>query len=293
MNPNNKEKIAIVVCSNSGIDYFDPADDLEIIRMNITFGATTSYRDYTELKTEEFYDRIRKNPNETPKTNFGSNGTMLELFDKLYNKGYKKAIVITISSHMSNLYNNVVLLAKDEEVKLEVLPFDSKTVSYPQTYMTTIAYEMANNGSTSDDIIEELTRQRDNMALYVTVDTLKYLVANGRLSSVSGMLGSLMKIRPILIISKEGKVETIDKVRTTTKAIEYCINKYFEDTVNEGDDLVTFIVHGDDEEKRDRAITLINEKYPNRKVYHCCLTPVVGAHAGPGALGIGYIKAKK
>ena len=215
---------------------------------------------------------------------------MIEIYEDLVKKGYNKAIVISISKEMSGIYN-AAQMGANEVAGLEVTVFDSKTLAYPQAIMALTAAKMAKENKTVEEIIKELEYIRDNNKVYFAVNTLTYLVKNGRLSNASGFIGNTLKIKPVLTISEEGKVETVEKIRTFRKAIEHLLERYFEET--QGIDVEPFVIHANNPETRDYIIEQLKQHDPTlQDVFSMPLTAVVGAHAGPKTIGLGYLKKK-
>lgn len=279
------KKIAILTCSNSGIDYLDYPKDIIVLRSSIHFGADESYKDFVDMDAKTFYERITKNPNDIPKTSYVSIGKMVEYFEQLEKQGYEEAIVITISSKMSGLFEAVKRTA--EEQKLKITVFDSLTLAYGQAYMVLEAHRLVEEGKTVKEIISHLEKIRDNDKIYIAVDTLLYLVKNGRLSKLQGTLGTMLQMKPLLMVGDEGKVISLEKIRTTKKAQKRVLDKYIEDT--KGLNVVTFISHAHNDEAVLWFKQEIKKVFPDREVVSSYLTPVVGAHAGPKAIGLGFI----
>lgn len=279
-------KTAILVCSNAGLDYLEYPKDITILRSVIHFGTDESYDDFIDMDAKTFYERITKDPNDIPKTSYVSVGRMIEFFEDLEKKGYEEALVITISSELSGLYEAVKRTAS--EVNIKVTAFDSKTLAYAEAYMALEAHKLANEGKTAKEIIPYLEKIRDNDMIYFAVNTLLYLVKNGRLSKLSGTLGTMLQLKPLLMIGDNGKVETLEKIRTIHKAHQRVIEKYIEDT--KGLDVITYISHAHADEYVDWFKNEIKKVFPNREVVVAYLTPVVGAHTGPKGIGLGFIK---
>lgn len=280
------KKIAILACSNAGLDYLDYPKDIRILRSVIHFGTDESYNDFVDMDAKTFYERIKNDPNDIPKTSYVSIGKMIETFEELEKEGYDEALVIVISSELSGLYEAVKRTAN--EVNLKITAFDSKTLAYGQAYMVLEAHRLANEGKSMDEIIPHLEKIRDNDMIYFAVDTLLYLVKNGRLSKLQGTLGTMLQLKPLLFIGDSGKVETLEKIRTTHKAHLRVLEKYIEDT--KGKNVITYISHAHADEYVDWFKTKIKEAFPEREVVVAYLTPVVGAHTGPKGIGVGYIK---
>lgn len=282
------KKIAILTCSNAGLDYLDYPQDIEILRSVIHFGNDESFNDFIDMDAKTFYERIKANPDDIPKTSYVALGKMIQIFESLEKKGYEEAIVITISGNLSGL--NEAVKRAGEEVGIKVISFDSKTLAYAEAYMVLEAHRLAEEGKSSDEIIKHLEFIRDHNEVYFAVDTLLYLVKNGRLTKLQGTLGTMLQLKPLLTINKDGKVETLEKIRTSRKAQKRVLEKYIEKTKDMN--CITYISHAHADDYVAWFIEEIKKVFPERKVVVAYLTPVVGAHTGPKALGLGYIEIK-
>ncbi|HHT55090.1 MAG TPA: DegV family protein [Acholeplasma sp.] len=283
-----KTKKAVLVCSNAGLDYLTYPKDIVILRSVIHFGTDETYNDFVEMDAKTFYERIAKEPNNVPKTSYVSIGKMHEEFEKLIENGYKEALIITIAKPLSGLNEALELQAKEFEDKIKITVFDSKTIAYAEAYQALEAHRLLNEeGYEISEVVDVLKQIRENNKWFFAVDTLKYLVLNGRLSRLQGTLGTLLKIKPLLSFDEDGRVETLEKIKTTPKALRRVLDKYFEATKDKN--VLTYISHAHNDEAVDYFIKEIKAVYPNREVVSSYLTPVVGAHTGPKAIGIGYI----
>lgn len=279
-------KVAILACSNAGLDYLDYPKDIRILRSVIHFGTDEAYDDFVQMDAKTFYERIQNDPDDIPRTSYVSPGTMISYFEELEKEGYDEALVITISSKLSGLYEAVKRIA--DEVKIKVTAFDSLTLAYAEAYMALEAHRLAAEGKSVAEILPYLERIRDNDKIIFAVDTLLYLVKNGRLSKLQGTLGTMLQLKPLLQISDDGKVESIEKIRTTHKAHQRALERYVEETKDLN--VLTYISHAHADEYVNWFVTEIKKVFPEREVIVAYLTPVVGAHTGPKGIGIGYIK---
>jgi len=283
-----KNKTKIFVCSNAGLDYLDFPKDIEILRSEIHFGTSESFKDYIEMDAKTFYERIDKDPNNVPKTSYVSIGLVHEYIEKAINDGYKQILMIVIAKPLSGLYEALRLQAKEYEEQIKIEVFDSKTIAYAEAFMALEAYRLLNQENYSmDDTLSVLNDIRENNKWYFAVDTLKFLMLNGRLGRLQGTIGTLLKIKPLLSFDEDGKVITVEKIKTTPRALKKVLEYYFNET--EGKNVLTYISHAHNDEALNYFIEEIKKVYPNREVIHSYLTPVVGAHTGPKAIGIGYI----
>ena len=280
------KKIAILTCSNAGLDYLDYPKDIRILRSVIHFGTDESYDDFVDIDAKTFYERIANDPNDIPKTSYVSPGKMIEIFEELEAEGHEEALVITISSQLSGLFEAVKRVAS--EVKIKVTAFDSKTLAYSEAYMVLEAHRMVEEGLSVKDIVAHLETIRDNDTVYFAVDTLLYLVKNGRLSKLQGTLGTMLQLKPLLVLGDDGKVASLEKIRTTHKAQQRVLEKYIEETKDLN--VLTFISHAHNDHAAEWFKSEIQKVFPNRDVIVAPLTPVVGAHTGPKGIGVGFIK---
>ncbi len=279
-------KKIVIVCSNSGIDYVDHNYNIPVFRSIINLG-NESFDDYTEISAEEFYTRLDMDKSVFPTTAFISIGKMIEIFEGLKSEGYTTALVITISKQMSGL-NAGVMLAAQEVNGFNVITYDSKILAYPQTYMALEASKMFEENKTIEEVINRLDFIRDNQKLIFSVDTLEYLIKNGRLSKVAGAFANLANIRPLLQIDKEGKVVSLDKTRTSKKARKLMVELFLKEI--EGKNIIPYISHAYADDLVLEVIEMVKDYRPDLDdIKVCYLTPVVGAHCGPRAIALGYI----
>ncbi|HPG43917.1 MAG TPA: DegV family protein, partial [Acholeplasmataceae bacterium] len=245
-----------------------------------------AYDDFVQMDAKTFYERIQNDPDDIPRTSYVSPGTMISYFEELEKEGYDEALVITISSKLSGLYEAVKRIGA--EVNIKVTAFDSLTLAYAEAYMALEAHRLAAEGKSVQEILPYLEKIRDNDKIIFAVDTLLYLVKNGRLSKLQGTLGTMLQLKPLLEISDDGKVESVEKIRTIHKAHQRVLERYIEETKDLN--VLTYISHAHADDYVKWFVAEINKVYPERKITVAYLTPVVGAHTGPKGIGIGYIK---
>ena len=279
------KKIGLVVCGNSGVDYLKLDYPVKMIRSTLNLGGK-EYEDYVDIQAGEFYDIIQSNPDIDVSTSQTSTGKIASVYEELKEEGFTDVIVVVISSKLSGTYQGAVL-AKDMVPGINIYVIDSRSVSYGEAFLVIEAIKMIKNGYKTRDIIDKLEKIRDNIYIYVLVDTLKFLVKNGRLSAASGFLGTLLKIKPLLHVQRDGSLVPFEKIRTTSKAQQRLIEVVKHDI--DGKNVVMFIAYTNNIEKAKEIKKEIQTIRPDVVVELVPLTPVVGAHAGPGTLGVGYI----
>ena len=283
------KKLGLMVCTNASIDYLDYDFDLTIIRSMVIMG-NKEYIDYEELKAQEFYDMLDKNPDLLPRTSMASTGTMLEAYEKLRDNGCDTILFVTISSKMSGIYDNAMMAKKMVE-GVDVHVFDSRSVGYIESAMIFKAHEDYKLGKSIEEIIKDLEYIRDNNKIYFAVNDLKFLIKNGRLSNAAGFMANMLKIKPLLEIDSTGAVVSIEKIRTFNKAVNRVIEKFLEETKDL--DVEAFIIHANNPETAQYIReTVLSQRPELGEIKDYLLAPAVAAHSGKGAITIGYIIKK-
>lgn len=105
------EKIGLLVCGNSGIDYVSVDHPFEIIRSTLVIDGE-EYEDFVDIKADDFYNRLAENPNVDLSTAQASTGVIAEKFEKMKKEGYTDVVAVIISSKLSGTYQNVVLASE-------------------------------------------------------------------------------------------------------------------------------------------------------------------------------------
>ncbi len=281
-------KIGILVCGNSGIDYEKVDYPFTVVHSQLIIN-NESYEDYVDITAEEFYDKIDKNPNIPLSTAQASTGEFINAIEKFKEEGYTDIIAIIISSKLSGTYQNI-MLAKEIVEGINVHAVDSLSVSYGQMILVNKTIELIKEGKSALEIFAYLDEMKHGIHVYVLVDTLKFLVKNGRLSAASGAIGSLLKIKPLLHINETGHLVPLEKIRTSSKARKRFIEIALSEIDKGIDDF--FLAYTNNKDYVEKIKEEILQTHPNLKIHLCPLTPVVGAHAGPGTCGFGFVTKK-
>jgi DegV family protein with EDD domain len=281
-------KIGVAVCGNSGIDYAVHDKRIRVFR-SLLIVEGKEFEDFIEINADDFYKTLVERPDIDVHTAQTSTGSILKMFEEMKADGYDEIICITISSHLSGTYQNAVLAAKMME-NTPIHVFDSKSLSAVEAKMAFTALRMADQGKPVHEILNELEYIRDHFHIYVTVETLNFLVKNGRLSNAAGFFGSLLKLKPLLEVTKEGKVVTVDKIRTTQKAREMMLHRFMNEI--KGKKVEIFIIYTNNFNEMADLKDRMLENPEIKDIKMVPLTPVVGCHAGPGTMGLGYIEVK-
>ncbi len=277
-------KKLVVDTSTGGLDYYPFEHDVEILRIKV-FLDEQGYLDGSELKADEFYKILRERPELIPKTSQPSIGDVVEFFEDLYEKGYDAFYVTTISSKLSGTHN-VILLAKEElKDKMEIHVFDTLTVCFSEGLFALDADKMLKAGKTFLEIDQYLEEKRKHNTIFFAVDTLSYLVKNGRLSNAQAFVGKLLKIKPILQVQETGHIVSIEKIRNIKNALSSIASKVR--AYANGRPFDAYILYTGNPKLKSHFIETLKEELGLENLYEAPSTPVVGAHIGPDVIGVG------
>lgn len=166
---------------------------------------------------------------------------------------------------------------------------DTLAISFPMTLIIMGAHELYREGKSMEEVAKWVMDNRLRAQAWITVDDLVYLKRGGRVSATSAVFGTMLNIKPLITLNKAGKLDAYAKVQGTKKAMKVLVDKVaeqIEDPRNK--DLI--LPHGDVEEQAQLLKDMLLQRLPElRSVNIQMIGPVVGAHAGPGTLGVCFM----
>ena len=202
---------------------------------------------------------------------------------KSVSKGMDAIIVPLVSSGISGTVASAILAAKEfSEIPVHIV--DSKVTSAGLALLVQALVKKAENGSNVDDILATADKIIKDTGLYFMVDTLKYLHKGGRIGGASAFLGSAINLKPILTLNEAGEIDAYDKVRTKKKAVQRLIDLVVEKAGKK--DVHVGLIHAEAEEDANKILADIKDRVNCVETGVYIISPVIGTHAGPGALGV-------
>ena len=258
--------------------------DLEIVPLTVNFSDVTYY-DGKTITTKELY-RLVEEKNELPKTAAVTPGELFLTFEKFIDEGYD-IIYTGIGSSMSKSYENAVLMSKEfPEGRIEVV--DSKNLSTGIGLVVLKACKWREEGKNVHEIAELMRETVPYVRSQFVIDTMEYLHKGGRCSGVVRLVGTILKIKPIIEV-REGKMEVGAKPRGK---IEFGLDKLAEmltaDQENVDLDNV-FITHSMADSSCEYLKQKVKEIVPNANILTSKAGCVISTHCGPGTIGVLYI----
>lgn len=271
--------------------YYTDSDSLgmKVIGMPYTLKGQEYVYDFgRNIDIKQFYTEMRNG--EVVTTSALNSQDYINYFEPVLAAG-EDILYVHFSSELSGTFNHMKiaideLLAKYPDRKITC--FDTKNICVGGGIQAIEACKLHNAGASDEEVIEFLKEFKDKVAVYFYVDSLQYLKRGGRVSTISAVFGTMLNIKPILTIN-EGKLEKLTTVKGTKKAIDFMVNK-FDSEYLEDDKYEVFILDADNKEIGDdlaEKIRLTGKKVSIRRLF---VGPVIGAHAGPGTTGIIFVK---
>ena len=259
-----------------------------IIPQYYSFGDTV-YGDELNMPPAEFYERMKNG--ELPKSQANNPAVIEEKFRALLEQGMD-IIHIAFSSALSGSYNNVCMVARElseEYPDAKITVIDSLNISLGESIMVIHANDLQADGASYEEVIETLESFKQHINVQFTVDDLFHLQRGGRVSKTTAVLGSALNLKPFLYVNDAGALSSDGTIRGRKKSLRELVNR-MKATLEEDTDasLPVGVVHGNCPEEAQAVADLIKEETSFTNVIINDISPSIGTHAGPGALGVIY-----
>lgn len=265
--------------------------NLHVIPTPVTINGT-DYFDGSTIYPEEFY-KIQSEGADI-KT-YHINSFMFRTNFESYAKKQESVVYLCFSTGIAGTFN-AANLAKSELLEeypdFDLTIIDSKCASIGFGLAVYKLLQMQKNGASKEEVIEAARFFFDHMEHIVTVETLEYLMKGGRISKTSGVIGGILDIKPIIEVNDEGALVSIEKIRGRQKALKRCVEIVGERGV-ELDQQVIGICHGNDPRACKKVEDMVRERYHVKDVVKTYTGCAIGAHTGPGVIGIVFLSASE
>ncbi len=255
---------------------------------SLTFKFDDSEQEYTndEMSCEEFYDKMRKGG--VAKTSAINMQTFYDAFKKELEEG-KDVLYIGMSTGLSNTANAASIAA--DELKAEfpdrkIITIDTLTTTVAQGMLIENACKMRKDGKTIEEAADYVYSNMQKACVWFIVDDLIYLKRGGRISAAAAFAGGVLQLKPVLRVTEDGKLENVQKVRGRSQSIK-ALQKIF--AKNAIDKSTYYICHGSCLEEAKTLENLIYEDCGYKARYITEMSPVIGAHAGPGVIVLAFM----
>ncbi len=279
--------MSVLIIDADGELWYTRQEELNVdyIKMPFSYGGEEYYYDLgknTDFK--KFYSAVRSG--EIPKT-------MALNPDEYFKKG-EDILYVSFSHAMSGTFGHLetaLNTLKEKYPDRKCVVFDTKSISLGAGIQMEYAAELKNSGASDEEILEKLTEFTNRVAIYFVVDDLMHLKRGGRLSGVAAFAGTLLSLKPMLTTDERGSLKVYEKISGKRKALRRLAEKVAEELT--GTEYTVYVIDADCPEEGDSVAAMIKEKRPEAKIVRQLVGPVIGAHCGPGTVGVIFIADKR
>ena len=250
--------------------------------------GTDLYDSADPQAVSDFYQRLKTSDN-LPTTSQPQPAAYYELMDQLVLEDYEVVYAIHLSAGISGTYQTSYMILNEYQDRLDVHCIDSKGAGIMVELLVRSLLEMLAAGVDPAVAAQELVYQADQSEVYLMVEDLNNLAKGGRLSNTGAVLGSLLRVRPLLKFDEAGKIVLFEKIRTNKRVYQRWLElaRDFQDRHEQG--LTIGFLSANDSEGIEEVRHLFQEEFPEVATYVGICGPVIGTHVGEGCKAVGFI----
>ena len=251
-----------------------------VVPLYVLFGDE-SFRDGVDLDATTFYERLKASPT-LPTTSQPTPGDFLACYEQL--GAYERVFSLHISARLSGTFQSASTAAEMLGGG-KVRTIDSETASAAITMLGLAIQRRLEKGTTDEEIDALVDRYRRTHGLLFTVDTLEFLARGGRIGRAAAFSGQLLNVKPILGITG-GEVVPVKRVRGNRKAFQEFVDA-LDSRTQDVSSLRVGIAHADAPERMAELGKMVRDRRPHAQIEaEAALGAVIGAHGGPGTVGL-------
>ncbi len=280
------QRVAIVTDSSSCLPPEVAAGHgIEVVPIEMVFEGRI-YRDGVD-DPGDFY-RLLRTAKALPKTAAPSPGLFLQAISRARQRG-ESVLCITLPANLSSIHNSsqqAAMLAKEESPGLKVVSMESGAVAAGQGLLVLEAARAAERGMSLEEVAAQVREMGPQVHFFAMLDTLEYLAKGGHVPKVAAWLGNMVGLRPILT-APNGDVKRISQARSRRGALEK-IMRLMEERDPDTRPIQALVMHADAPAEAEALRAKIASRFQCAELLVTRFTPVMGAHSGPGVLGVAF-----
>lgn len=280
----------IVISSDSCLDELKSVlKEKQIEYIPMVYILDKEYKDNFDSQKEydEFYEKMKNGA--MPTTSMLNSFEVEVYFENLIKKYDCDIIHISLSSGLSGTYENTLIASKTIMEKYphnKIYVVDSLSATQGQNLLVNFALRQKEKGKTAQGIFNDLQEVKYTLQHWVFISDLFHLRRGGRITAAKAVIGSVLKTKPILTMTKDGKLDPKEVAMGTKKAVKTLYEKLEKFGFENKDNNPIYIAHSDSIEDAEYLKKLIIKHYDNAVVEIKNIGPVIGAHTGPGAVAL-------
>jgi DegV family protein with EDD domain len=263
------------------------ANQIQLVSLYVVFGGERTVREADITDYDAFFEELR-GAEQLPTTSQPSVGDFMQVWEPLLAAGDD-----VVSIHISGGISGTVESARQAAEQLErdgkggerVRVLDSATSAGGLGLVALAAARAARDGQSLDEVASTAAEARESLKMWFAIDTLEFLKRSGRIGAASAWLGSTLKIKPILTL--ESEMTPVERVRTSKRAFERMVD--YAKQRNESGMNAWVVQHIQAPDQAAALADRCREVFGHDAVFTSEIGPVLGAHTGPGLLGVGSL----
>jgi len=249
---------------------------ITVVPLILRFGEET-YLDGIDLTADQFYQKLQTSKL-FPATSVPPPAAFAQAYDKVAEEA-DEILTMVVSARLSAT-NDVALQGIEQmKKKCRVEVIDSQTATIAEGFIVMRAAQAAKAGASLDEVIEVARQNIPRVDFLAAFDTLEYLRRGGRIGRAQALMGSMLKINPLITL-KDGLVEPAGRTRSRAKAIDHLYD--FAAGYSQIEEMAVADTACPDE--AEALAERLGAIFPRERIYRSKMTPVIGTHTGPGLL---------
>ena len=267
---------------------------VQVLPLRFTVEGQTYYNwpDNREMDPKVFYRMLREG--EVATTAAVNISQYLDLLEPILQSG-TDVLVLSFSSGLSATYDSSRLAAEELREKYpqrKIFAVDTLCASLGQGLLVWHAAQLKDQGKSIEEVRDWVEENKLHLCHQFTVDDLHFLKRGGRISATTAVVGTMLKIKPVLHVDDGGKLVNIGKARGRRASLKALVDRMEETAIDPAGQTV-FISHGDCMEDAEYVAGLVKERMGVQDVRINYVGPVIGAHSGPGTLALFHLGSRR
>ena len=259
--------------------------DIAVIPFSYTVnGVAEDYNEETDFDGKAFYDAMRRGAE--VKTSMVNPATAAAFFERALAQG-DDVLYVGMSGGISGTAHAAAMAVQElqeEFPERKIAAIDTYAASLGEGLLVIEAARMLENGAPFSLIVEQISRRRHTMCQYFTVDDLAYLERGGRVSKAAAIVGTVLKIKPLLRGDDEGKIVLCGKTRGRKQSLTALADFYEKLVADKSEEIG--IAHADDAAGAQFLLDALRQRGFTGECLTVCYEPVTGSHVGPGTVAL-------
>ena len=282
--------IVVDSCCDLPLSFIEEHQDfLEVIGMLVNVDGFEYYDDLGKTFTHDaLYSKLRQGI--MPSTAQINTYRFSEIFEKHVALN-QTVVYVGFSSEMSGTFNSAnssIELVKEKYPKADIRVIDTKSASIGQGLLTMKAVDMCMKNKSADEIVNWIETYKMTTNHWFAVDDLNYLKSGGRITPTEAALGTLLSVKPILIVNQDGALKSYTKVKGRKKSMRFLRDK-FREHYNSTEFGKVIIGHGNAIEEAMILKDMLLEHMDEEHIIVSELSATIASHVGPGMLAISFM----